>query len=52
MMNFNMSDEEAKEDIKEAKKELMELIADGEMPFDYCQDRWGLEPDYLDELIF
>lgn len=43
---------EADADIREAKQELMELIGAGEMPFDFCQDRWGLEPDFLDELMF
>ncbi len=34
-----------------ARKELFYLIAQGEMPFDFCADVFGLEPDYLDELL-
>ena len=43
---------EADQEIREAREEFMQLITDGEMPFDYCEDRWGLEPDYLDDLMF
>ena len=52
MMINEVTEEEAKADIAEARAELMEEIANGEMPFDFCADRWGLEPDYLDDLIF
>ena len=46
-----MTPAEAEEEIKDAKAEIMELLGEGEMPFDYCEDRWGLEPDYLEDLI-
>ena len=45
---------DAREEIREAKSDLLEIITSGddlENAFDFCQDRWGLEPDYLDELI-
>lgn len=44
----------AREEIREARSELLAIITSGEdleNAFDFCQDRWGLEPDYLDELM-
>ena len=52
MQNLDMTEAEANAEIKDARQELIKLIGNGEMPFDYCLDRWGLEPDYLEELIF
>ena len=47
---------EAIKEIKEAANELHELIAQDETGTeelgDYCMERWGLEPDYLEELLF
>ena len=51
MRKFEMTDKEAEADIDDARVELVELIMDGQSPMDYCEDRWGLEPDYLDELL-
>lgn len=44
--------EEAEQAVRDARNRLMNLIADGEYPFDFCEEEFGLEPDYLDELIF
>jgi len=52
MQNHDMTEAEAIADINEARAELMEEIGNGGMPMDFCQERWGLEPDYLEELIF
>lgn len=51
MQVMEITESEAIEEIKEAREEIMELIGEGEMPFDYCEERWGLEPDYLEDLI-
>jgi len=44
--------EEAEREVEVAREELMARIGDGEMPFDFCEEWFGLEPDYLEELIF
>jgi hypothetical protein len=44
--------EDAEREVEMAREELMARIGDGEMPFDFCEEWFGLEPDYLDELIF
>lgn len=46
-----MEPEEADELIAECKNDLNVRLAEGEMPYDICQEYFGLEPDYLDELI-
>jgi hypothetical protein len=51
MQTQDMTEAEAKEDIKEATQELKERCGNGEMPFDFCEERWGLEPDYLEFMI-
>jgi len=49
-----LSPEGADAILAEAKAELMDLIQEGdyESAHDICADYFGLEPDYLDELIF
>ena len=37
--------------IQDAQQDLMERLDDGEMPDDICQEWFGLEPDFLMELI-
>ena len=51
MTRDGMSEHQAEEAISECKAELLERIKDGEMPFDICAEYFGLEPDYLMELI-
>jgi len=46
-----MSEEEANSLIEQAKEDLQERIDEGDMPFDICEEWFGLEPDYLDDLI-
>jgi hypothetical protein len=46
------SKEEAEREVEMAREELMERLGQGEMPFDFCEEWFGLEPDYLEELIF
>ena len=47
-----MSEKEADKLIAWAKDDLMERLERGEMPYDLCEEWFGLEPDYLDELMF
>lgn len=46
-----MSAEEALDLIEAAKKDLNERLADGEQPYDICEEWFGLEPDYIMELM-
>ena len=46
-----ISPDEARRQIEAARDELYERIEDGEMPYDFMQDEFGLEPDYLMELF-
>ena len=48
-----MTPEEAEELIKEAKEQLDEYLANGDMneAENICSEFFGLEPDYLDELM-
>ena len=47
------SESEADERIRICKDELYELLEEGDADYAYevCADHFGLEPDYLDELI-
>ena len=38
--------------VEEARAELLERLEEGDMPFDICEELFGLEPDYLEDLIF
>ena len=46
-----MSEDEAKELIRQAKDDLSERLEAGEMPFDICEEWFGLEEDYIEELM-
>ncbi len=43
--------EEADEQVADARAELMDRLADGEMPYDLCGELFGLEPNYLEGLF-
>ena len=51
MRRDEMSEEEAEDLIAEAREDLFQRLDDGEEPYDICFDWFGLEPDYLDELL-
>ena len=51
MTRDDMSEKEADDLIQEAKDDMNERLANGEMPDDICSEWFGLEPDYLMELI-
>ena len=46
-----MTFEEADDMLKEAREEFDRLIEDGEIPYDFCEEWFGLEPDYLVEFM-
>lgn len=46
-----ISREEAEKQVADARESLMKRLGDGEMPFDVCEEEFGLEPDYLEDLI-
>ena len=52
----NMSRVEAEKLFKEARAAFMEMVDSGEMDTfemdEFCQDWFGLEPDYLDDILY
>ena len=52
MKRDGMSEKEADDLIKEAKEEMHSRLSQGEMPYDICAEYFGLEPDYLEELMY
>jgi hypothetical protein len=46
-----MSTDEAQNLILEAKLDLMRRLEEGETPDNICEEWFGLEPDYIFELI-
>ena len=51
MRRDGMSQIEAEELITHAKRDLDVRLAEGEMPDDICNEWFGLEPDYIFELL-
>lgn len=51
MRKDGISKKEAEKLIKEAKDDMYERIQSGEMPMDICEEWFGLEPDYIMDLI-
>lgn len=47
-----MTEEEAEQEIEAARKDMYQRLEDGEMPHDICEEWFGLEPDYIDDLMF
>ena len=52
MERDGLTREQAEQRVKEARRLLMAQVSNGEYPFDFCYEEFGLEPDYLEELIF
>jgi len=48
---YNYNDQEAEEQIKFAENELLERLENNESPFNLMEELFGLEPDYLDEIM-
>ena len=51
MRRDEMSEIDADNLIRECKEDMYDRLADGEMPDDICAEYFGLEPDYLDDLM-
>ena len=53
MRRDGLTAEEAEACIEEAREQLQEYLENGEMDFaeDICQEMFGLEPDYIMELL-
>jgi len=51
MERDGLSAAEADQLIAEAKSEMMFRLSNHEMPFDICEEYFGLEPDYIDDLL-
>jgi len=51
MTRDGMTADEADELIQEAKDDLYERLANNELPEDICQEWFGLEPDYMMEIL-
>jgi len=52
MRRDGLSEEEAQDQINECRTDLFSRLEEGDMPFDIMEELFGLEPDYLEELIF
>jgi len=51
MRRDRMSANAANDLIAQAKADLVERLENDETPFDICEEWFGLEPDYLEELL-
>lgn len=51
MIRDGMSESQAEQEIEECKADLHARLEEGEMPFNICEEFWGLEPDYLDDIM-
>ena len=51
MRRDDLSEAEADDLIQEARDDLYRRLEEGEMPEDICEEWFGLEADYLDELL-
>lgn len=52
MERDGLSEVEAWAEVDYAREELARRLEQGGMPFDICEELFGLEPDYIEELIF
>jgi hypothetical protein len=51
MRRDGLSEEDAKAQIDECREDLYNRLEAGDMPFDIMGEHFGLEPDYLEDLI-
>jgi len=51
MRRDGLTSEEAEEQISEAREELSRRLEDGEDAYDICEEEFGLEPDFLEDLL-
>ena len=46
-----LSKTEAEQEVEECRQDLMDRLEEGDLPFDILEEWFGLEPDYLDDLM-
>jgi hypothetical protein len=46
-----ITEEAARVQIVRAREHLLERLDNGEVPLDICEEEFGLEPDYIEDLI-
>lgn len=46
-----MTEAEAQKAVDEMTEDFFDRLGNGDMPYDICGEYFGLEPDYLEELI-
>lgn len=46
-----MTEKEADAEIEAAQEDLHARLANGEIPSDICSEWFGLEPDFIDQLL-
>ena len=51
MRRDDLTSQEADDLMSEARADLYERLEEGDIPMDICEEWFGLEPDYLDELV-
>jgi hypothetical protein len=51
MERDGLTSEEADKEIKDASNEFYERLGNGESVEDFCGEMFGLEPDYIEELV-
>ena len=51
MIKDSLTEQEADALIQDAKMDLEIRLSEGEMPFNICEEWFGLEEDYIDELM-
>ena len=51
MRRDRMTEVEAEDLIEDAIQELHRRLEDGDDAYNICEEYFGLEPDYLDELV-
>ena len=51
MRRDGMTEGDAENLIEQAREDLLARLSEGKMPHDICEEWFGLEPDYIEELI-
>jgi len=51
MSRDNMTSKQADDRISQAADDLMQRLGEGDLCYDFCSEEFGLEPDYLMDLV-
>jgi hypothetical protein len=51
MERDGLSEKDAERTIDNCRDELLDRLSLGQLPFDICEEWFGLEPDYIDEIL-